>query len=166
MLEKIVVYVALGGNQGAPKLVLSKALERIGSHPAIVALRVSHFYETTPVSGIKQDNYINAVCSFSTDLELAPLWHFLQEVEKELGKTPKSKEAPRPIDLDLLFYGAESYNEEGLVIPHPRWRERLFVLVPLAELTPRLILEGKTIDLQKILTDFSNVNDEVVTMIS
>lgn len=131
------VYVGMGSNLGERKKSLVEALEVLQSHPAISQLRVSRFYETEPLSDIPQPDFINAVCRFETALEPFALLSLLQQIERTLGKVEKPKNAPRPIDLDLLFYGDLEMCTETLEIPHPRWRERLFVLKPLSELCER-----------------------------
>ena len=83
----------------------------------------------------KQREYLNAVCRFETTLSPFELLDALEMIEKALGKRPKPKEAPRVIDLDLIFYGDCQINSPKLTVPHPRWNQRLFVLAPLAELT-------------------------------
>src|SRR5205814_6337226 len=102
--------------------------------------QVSKLYLTSPVSEIPQPHYTNAACVFQTSLSAHQLFPALQTIEQKHGKTPKAKNAPRVIDIDLLFFGHESYQEEHLQIPHPRWRERLFVLVPLVDLTDHISL--------------------------
>lgn len=165
------VYVGLGGNVGDSCAILQKALERIASFPEIKGCKASRFYFSTPVSSIDQDRFVNAVCSFNTCLPPHALLDILQRIERDLGKVPKPKEAPRPIDLDILFFGEERLQDGKLEIPHPRWEERLFVLSPLSDLTDELIVplsEGgtKKIDLKELLKSFQNLHSETVTAIS
>lgn len=153
------VYLGLGGNIGDSKAVLRQALARIAALPEIKELEVSSFYKTSPVSEIPQSDYLNAVCRFKTGLSAGRLFEALKAIEKSLGKEPKSKNVPRVIDIDLLFFGTESYQEEGLEIPHPRWRERLFVIVPLLDLTATIIVPGK--DYHEEIVDLIKLRDSI-----
>ncbi len=109
----------------------------LGEHAQIFSLTCSKFHETKPISNLDkpldQPNFINAVCRFECALSLYELFSFLEEVERKLGKKPKAKNAPRLIDLDLIFYGETVHRSSKLTVPHPRWKERTFVLKPLAE---------------------------------
>lgn len=129
------VYLGLGGNIGNSAAVIQHACAMIQSIEGVCHFEVSRLYQTAPVSDIPQADYINAVCRFDTELALADLWGHLQAIEKKLGKVKKAKNEPRVIDVDILFFGNEYYDQEGLQIPHPRWKERLFVLEPLKDLT-------------------------------
>lgn len=161
------VYVGLGGNIGDTRQILLETLRQIESHPAVADLCVSRFYVTSPVSPLPQRDYINAVCRFQTMLEPLPLLRMLQQIEKRQGKKLKPKENPRVIDCDILFYGTESFGSEELQIPHPRWRERLFVLVPLAELSDTVVLPGnkEIIKLRKEIQQFNNVQMQQIQLL-
>lgn len=148
-------YLGLGGNVGDTLALFSKALDAIAASEHVQLLETSRFFRTTPVSDIPQDPYLNAACRLKTDLSPFELLEFLQKIEKKLDKIPKAKNAPRPIDLDILFYGNVQLDHPLLQLPHPRWKERLFVLAPLADLIP-------TVDLQK----FNNPHEECVTPLS
>jgi 2-amino-4-hydroxy-6-hydroxymethyldihydropteridine diphosphokinase len=161
------VYVGLGGNMGNARHTLGEALKLIKAHPAIYDLTVSNFYKTSPVSPLPQNHFINAVCSFMTTLTPHALLKVLQDIEKQLGKEPKAKEAPRIIDCDILLFGDESISTSDLKIPHSLWRERLFVLIPLYELTKFVRLPGRSdlLDLQAELRAFQNHNNENVQLL-
>lgn len=160
MQQLIQVYVALGGNIGDTQSILTQALQQISALPNVQHLECSRFYRTPPVSPIPQASYINAVCRFQTSLSAKELLHALQRIETALGKVPKAKEAPRCIDLDILFFGAELHRDAELVIPHPRWRERLFVLLPLLDLTTTIELnDGEdNLDIASLLKGFSKID--------
>lgn len=134
-LEAVRVYLSLGGNQAETWGLLEQAIEKLSQLPDVQDLRVSPFYQTSPVGNEDQAFFINAACTFQTSLLPKALLQQTQRIEKELGKIPKPKWASRPIDIDILFYGESSYLDEELQIPHPHWQERLFVLIPLADLT-------------------------------
>lgn len=151
--------MALGANLGFARHTICQALALIQQHPLIQDFRSSSLYRTTPVSPLPQPDYINAVCCFVTSLSAESLFDFLQQLEKLLGKQAKHRDAPRSIDLDLLFYGHHTYHSEHLIVPHPRWQERLFVLRPLADLTDDFDIENK-------LRSFPNPNQEQVICVS
>jgi len=132
------VYLALGGNIGDVPATFREVLRLLSSHPHIHSLRSSSFHITSPVSDIPQPDFLNAACSFTTTLSPHDLFDFLQSIEKKLGKVPKPKNAPRCIDIDLLWYNGEEIHDATLEIPHPEWNKRLFVLLPLSELTEEL----------------------------
>lgn len=147
------VYLGLGGNIGDSCAILQSGIAKISSIEGVSDVITSSFYQTTPVSDLEQPDYINAVCRCKTTLSPQDLFAHLQEIERSLGKSPKPKNAPRIIDIDLLFFGTEPFNGHGLKIPHPRWQERLFVLIPLLELTENIMISQETITLKKLINE-------------
>lgn len=141
MAKKHFVYLSLGGNTGVVIDRFQKAFERLSNHPGICHLTISPLYHTAPFEADTEDWFVNAVCSFETLLSPLEIFQFTQLIEKELGKTAKEKRASRPIDIDLLFYDSEVYEDHGLAIPHPRWKERLFVLIPLSDLIEKMTID-------------------------
>jgi 2-amino-4-hydroxy-6-hydroxymethyldihydropteridine diphosphokinase len=135
-----VVYVGLGSNLGDRNENLRQALARM--ERGLGPVRSSTFYETDPVGVTDQPKFINAVAELSTDVPPRELLERLLEIERELGRDRRTERrwGPRPIDLDLLLYGGEVIDEPGLTVPHPRLAERRFVLEPLSELAPSLVL--------------------------
>src|SRR5687768_12914755 len=109
------VFVGLGGNIGDSLSVLKKAISEISMLPHVHDLQVSRFYQTSPVSSIPQNNFVNAVCRFTTSLDMHKLFTHLQLIESRLGKIPKDKQAPRLIDLDLLLFGKEVCQDAELM---------------------------------------------------
>jgi len=140
-MAKIKAYLGLGGNEGNVLLRLQQALALLAKELAIASLEVSHFYYTAPLEVDSFHWFLNAVCSFETEMDPIAIFAMTQTIENQLGKVPKPKHASRPIDIDFLFYGNHLFEEGGLEIPHPRWKERLFVLVPLADLTSEILLQ-------------------------
>ena len=132
-------HIGLGSNLGDRDAALRGALELLGTE--VVA--VSSFRETDPVGYLDQPRFLNAAAALDTELPPRELLARLLEVERELGRTRDGpRYGPRTIDLDLLLYGDLVIDEPGLVVPHPRLAERRFVLEPLAELDPDLVVPG------------------------
>lgn len=146
------VYLGLGSNLDNRLVLLESAFEAIQKLPMCSCFEASKIYETSPVSPIPQGLFLNAACSFLTDLSPFDLLALLQHIETKLGKTPKPKTAPRPIDIDILIFGQKQIDTPTLQIPHPRWQERLFVLLPLLDLTEEILLpSGEPINLNMLL---------------
>jgi 2-amino-4-hydroxy-6-hydroxymethyldihydropteridine diphosphokinase len=134
-------YVGLGSNLGDREATLRRALELLGEGVVVVA--VSSFRETEPWGYDDQPAFLNAAAAVDTELSPRELLDALLEVERTLGRTRDGpRYGPRTIDLDLLLYGDEVIDEDGLKIPHPRLHERRFVLEPLADLAPQLVVPG------------------------
>lgn len=115
----------------------------IAETPGIEVRAVSPFRETDPVGYLDQPRFLNAALEAETDLSAHALLDRLLEIERSLGRTREGPRfGPRKIDLDLLLYGEEQIDEPGLRVPHPRLQERRFVLEPLSELDPGLVVPG------------------------
>lgn len=163
------VYVGLGGNIGDATATITQAAMAIKSLAAVTHFKISRYYLTTPVSPIPQAHYVNAVCCFQTSLELTVLFAELERISALLGKVPKMKEAPRIIDLDLLFFGRQFFDDGNLRVPHARWKERLFVLLPLLDLTTEIVepaLKGNAlVNLKEYVQQFPNVHNEIIVVL-
>jgi len=129
------VAIALGSNIGDRRGHLTWAIEQLKAH--LSRIRVSSFIDTEPV-GVSgpQDTYLNAAMTGKTTLEPEALLEVLLGLERARGRERPSLRAPRTLDLDLIFYDAKVIDHPGLSVPHPRFRERRFVLEPLAEIAP------------------------------
>ena len=143
--ELVKVYLGLGSNLGNRQDNLDKALDYL-SHRLRVE-KVSSVYDTEPLGNVNQPRFLNMVCQIQTRLTAKELFTLTQGIEIRLGRAPGKLNAPRPIDIDILFYGDQIIETPELVIPHPRLTERAFVLIPLAEIAPDLVhpLKDKTI---------------------
>jgi len=136
MSEPVVVYLGLGSNMGNRQDNLDKAIGFLSQRLRVG--KVSSVYETEPVGNPNQPRFLNLVCQVYTTLAPRELLNLAKGIESKLGRVPSQSNAPRPIDIDILFYGDQVIETPELVIPHPRLVERAFVLVPLAEITPDL----------------------------
>jgi 2-amino-4-hydroxy-6-hydroxymethyldihydropteridine diphosphokinase len=166
--ERKVAYLGLGSNLGDSFMMIKRAFLAISNIRGVQQVRTSGLYQTTPVSPIPQNDYINAVCQLMTTLSLDQLFEALQQVERSLGKEKKAKTAPRNIDIDILLFGMEYRNANGLQVPHSEWKKRLFVLIPLWDLVDEIAYpinkEGKweTLVLEEFIHSFPNLHDERV----
>lgn len=148
-------YLGLGSNLGDRKQNFAKALKLMSKH--VVVEQLSSIYETEPVGYKEQPSFLNAVCRISTELRPEQLLSLVKKIEVELGRAPSFPNAPRPIDIDMLFYEDEVVSNRELTIPHPRLVERAFVLVPLAEIAPDLVHPGKGKPVRELLSDLGTV---------
>ena len=140
------VAIALGSNLGDRQAHLSWAVERMGEW--LDGLRVSSFIETEPVGVDEpQPAYLNAAVVAETTLEPDDVLQRLLALERDRGRTRPGFRASRTLDLDLILYGDRVIDTPGLTVPHPRFRDRAFVLVPLAQIAPewRDPVTGKTV---------------------
>lgn len=141
------VTVALGANLGEPLATLRKVVSEIEASPDFSEVKVSPFYDTSPVESSGPD-YVNAVLTAKTDLDPKEVLHRLQKLEIRYGRVRPAGvvNAPRTLDLDVLLYDDLQSDDPELILPHPRMTGRLFVLVPLADLAGEdSLLEGRTL---------------------
>lgn len=143
-------WLGLGSNVGDRVMHLRAALEAL-REISTTPVRTSKIYETEPVGPGDQDKYLNLCVCLTTSLSPAQLLDYCQEAEQRLGRIPRGRWAPREIDIDLLSYDNRVLQQEGLILPHPGIAERQFVLVPLAELDPHLMLPGFTESVSELL---------------
>jgi len=140
-----VAYLSLGSNLGERDNNLRQALTLLSEKVSVE--EISSVYETEPVGYKEQPLFLNLVCRISTNLPPEELLLLAKEIEAKMGRMPSFPNSPRPIDIDILFYDNQIVETPNLTIPHPRLKERAFVLIPLAELAPDLIYPslGKSI---------------------
>jgi len=131
------VYLGLGSNLGDREAMLQQALRALAT-PRLHVLRVSPIYETEPMDVPGQHWFLNQVAEAETDLFPMQLLHSTSRVEMQLGRRRLTPKGPRSIDIDILLLGNAVIATPALEIPHPRFRERRFVLAPLADLAPDL----------------------------
>jgi 2-amino-4-hydroxy-6-hydroxymethyldihydropteridine diphosphokinase len=140
-----IAYLGLGSNLGDRAQTLASAIAALRATPGIVVLAESSVRETAPWGPVPQPPYLNAVVSVETELAPPLLLRRLLEIEQALGRDRANEVrfGPRTLDLDILLFGDDVIAEPGLEIPHPRIAERAFVLEPLVELDPGLVIPGE-----------------------
>jgi len=145
-------YVALGANLGDREGTLLAAVDALAAEEGVDVVAVSALRETEPVGVGKQPRFLNGAVALDTTLAARELLELLLAIEQRFGRVRVAGEhGPRTLDLDLLLYGAEEIDEAGLTVPHPHLHERSFVLEPLAELAPGLVVPGRG-DVESLLS--------------
>lgn len=138
-----IAYIGIGSNLGDRRANVETALRRLGEEPAIEVAAVSAVIQTAPLGGPPgQGDFLNAAATLATTLPPRALLERLQRIEADLGRTRTVRWGPRTIDLDLLLYEQRQIAEPGLTVPHPRMHRRRFVLAPLAEIAPDVVVPG------------------------
>ncbi|MCR5615432.1 MAG: 2-amino-4-hydroxy-6-hydroxymethyldihydropteridine diphosphokinase [Saccharofermentans sp.] len=127
--------LSLGSNIGDRKKTLDDAIEVIRSNEAVSDLKCASFYETEPVGYLDQPWFLNTCVSFATTMEPLELLDYVQGIEQDFHRERTIRWGPRTLDIDIITYGDITMNTKRLTLPHPRYKERAFVLVPMSELT-------------------------------
>ena len=135
-----IAYIALGSNLHTPLEQLKRALNALAQLPQTQLMAVSSFYRSKPLGPQDQPDYLNAAVEISTALSPLALLDELQRIENEQGRVRLRRWGERTLDLDILLYGDEIIQTERLTVPHYDMHNREFVIVPLAEIAPNLIL--------------------------
>ena len=138
-------YLGLGGNLGDPVAAMAHALGMIDARADCSVRAVSRLYRTPPWGKTDQSWFYNSAAAVETSLGPHDLLDLCLEIERQMKRVRQERWGPRTIDLDLLVYRDLTLADERLTIPHPRMKERAFVLMPLADLTPALQVEGKSV---------------------
>ncbi len=136
------VYLSLGSNQGHSRRLLEEAVRALGDLPHTRVIARSSLYRTAPVGYVDQAEFLNQVIAVRTTLEPHDLLDVTQNLERAAGRERGARWAPRTLDIDLLWYDGVRLDDDRLQLPHPRLADRRFVLEPLAELAPGLVLAG------------------------
>jgi len=138
-------YIGIGSNMKHPMQQVSNALQTLAKLPNSTLVSYSSMYSSDAVGPGKQDSYINAVAEINTEYSAADLLKQLQAIEADHGRIRKQRWEPRPLDLDILLFGNQIISTSTLSVPHPELSQRHFVLYPLAEIAPELVLpDGRT----------------------
>jgi 2-amino-4-hydroxy-6-hydroxymethyldihydropteridine diphosphokinase len=139
------VGLGLGSNIGDRPANILRALELLETRHVLKVTAVSSIYSTLPWGYIEQDVFANACALAQTELDPASLLAAIKAVEAEMGRKETIRWGPRLIDIDILFYGGQALATPDLVLPHKEIFNRAFVLIPLAEIAPDLILDGRSV---------------------
>jgi 2-amino-4-hydroxy-6-hydroxymethyldihydropteridine diphosphokinase len=137
-----VAYIGIGSNLDQPKSHVRLALEDLARIPGTSVVKHSSLYRSAPVGYADQPDFVNAVAEIETSLPASRLLAELKEIEARHGRRRSFRNAPRPLDLDILLYGEVTMNLAHLTLPHPRLHERAFVLKPLYEVAPHASIPG------------------------
>jgi 2-amino-4-hydroxy-6-hydroxymethyldihydropteridine diphosphokinase len=143
---RVVAYLGLGSNQGDSQALLVGAVGGLTDAPGVFVTGLSRMYRTAAVGLEDQPDFLNMVVEVQTSLSPEDLLGLAQDLERRAGRTRTVRWGPRTLDVDILWYDGTSIDHDGLHVPHPRMEERRFVLEPLAELAPDLVLaSGRTV---------------------
>lgn len=137
----MIAYIGVGANLGDARANVEDALIRLAALPATQLVTRSSLWKTAPIDS-SGDDYINAVASIDTTLEPLALLDAVREIELAHGRERPYRNAPRTLDLDILLYEERQIDTAVLTIPHPRMHQRAFVLAPLCEIAPAVIIPG------------------------
>lgn len=148
MMTQAVIYLALGGNLGDRRTNLAEAIRQL--HSEVTIDHTSAVYETEPAYVTDQPNFYNMALRGRTSLSPEALLGFLKTIEQDLGRQQTIRYGPRLIDLDILLYDDRQQETPTLTLPHPRMIERAFVLIPLADIAPDLVIPGQTETVQTL----------------
>ncbi len=158
----MIAWVGIGANLGDARANVLDALDRLARLPGARLLQTSSLYRTAPIDS-SGDDYVNAVASLDTDLDAHALLRALFAIEQAHGRERPYRNAPRTLDLDLLLYGDQVIiDAPTLIVPHPRMHERAFVLAPLAEAAPDLVIPGRG----AVHTLLANVGDQGIARLA
>ncbi len=134
--------IGLGSNMDHPVKQIQDALSEIAALPDCAITKTSAMYQSAPVGGVAQANFVNAVAEVETTLSPRELMACLLDIERQHARVRTTRNGPRTLDLDILMFNDWRINEPDLVVPHPRAHERAFVLLPLLEVSPQISIPG------------------------
>jgi 2-amino-4-hydroxy-6-hydroxymethyldihydropteridine diphosphokinase len=130
----MLAYIGLGSNLNNPKQQIKDSLIALNTTKDVKVVGLSSLYQSKPVDGSKQPDYINAMCQVNTHLTALELLYVCQDIETKQHRVREKKWGARTIDLDIILYGTQVIASKQLMVPHPEMMNRAFVLVPLSEL--------------------------------
>ncbi|MFC4620387.1 2-amino-4-hydroxy-6-hydroxymethyldihydropteridine diphosphokinase [Camelliibacillus cellulosilyticus] len=150
-------YIGLGSNIGDREDYLHQALTKLDSHAQVRICRTSNIYETDPYGPVEQDPFLNMAIEVETSLAPEDLLKATQAIERDLKRERVIHWGPRTIDLDILLYADKMIETEHLIIPHPELTKRLFVIIPLNDLSPDLQMPKNGPKVKDLLAAFDGV---------
>ncbi len=161
---RIEAALGFGGNLGDPVAAFAGALRALDAHPEVAVFKLSSVWRTAPWGKLDQPEFLNMAALIETSLSPRALLAFCLDLERQAGRERGERWGPRTLDIDILSYGGETIDEPGLQLPHPRIAERAFVLAPLAEIAPEMMVGGRNITaMQPKDTDVGIVLDKIAT---
>jgi 2-amino-4-hydroxy-6-hydroxymethyldihydropteridine diphosphokinase len=143
--DQIEVGIGLGGNVGDSRAKIRAALDELRKRRVVAIAAVSSLYRTAPWGPVAQDDFVNACAIGTTVLAPLDLLDAIKDIELDLGRIETVRWGPRVIDIDILYYGDEAFEDPRLVLPHKELFQRAFVLQPLAEIAPERIVGGRRV---------------------
>ncbi|SIQ66500.1 MULTISPECIES: 2-amino-4-hydroxy-6-hydroxymethyldihydropteridine diphosphokinase [unclassified Bosea (in: a-proteobacteria)] len=156
--------LAFGGNLGDPVAAFAAALRSLRTHPGIALGRLSSVWRTAPWGRTDQPEFLNMAAAMATTLSPEDLLSLCLALEQAARRERGERWGPRTLDIDILTYGTQTIDREGLQIPHPRMSERAFVLAPLAEIDPERLVAGRAVAAHlALLPDDGIRRDEAAT---
>jgi 2-amino-4-hydroxy-6-hydroxymethyldihydropteridine diphosphokinase len=141
----LTALLGLGGNVGDPVGAMSAALNTLARHPQCRVIAVSRLYRTPPWGNTDQDWFFNAAARVETTLGAVPLLNLALGIEQANRRVRIERWGPRTLDIDILDYDGQSSHSDQLTLPHPRMKERAFVLMPLIDVAPDFHIEGRAL---------------------
>ncbi|TDR93664.1 2-amino-4-hydroxy-6-hydroxymethyldihydropteridine diphosphokinase [Enterovirga rhinocerotis] len=150
-------WLSLGANLGDREAGLREAVRRLGATPGIVVEAVSSLYETPPWGDADQGPFLNCAAAIRTTLAPQALLGAAKAIEAAIGRTETRRWGPRVIDIDIVHMAGIALSDETLTLPHRHWRERAFVLVPLAEIAPELVIDRTAVTAALAACDVSGI---------
>jgi 2-amino-4-hydroxy-6-hydroxymethyldihydropteridine diphosphokinase len=142
---RVTAWLGLGGNIGDPVAAMAEALSRLAARPDCSVEAVSRLYRTPPWGKTDQDWFFNAAAALETTLSPHALLDLCLEIERAMKRIRVERWGPRTLDIDILAYDDLVVSDDRLALPHPRMRDRAFVLMPLADIAPELVIEGRAV---------------------
>ena len=153
------IYIGIGSNMGDSLQNINEAIDMISSDKKNSNIKVSDMIKTKPYGVKEQDDFINCAAYFKTIMQPKELLYFLQDIEKKLKRERIVRWGPRTIDLDILFYDDNTYQDDELIIPHPEINKRDFVLQPLCNINPHIIHPLYRKRVSELLDELKSKND-------
>ncbi len=150
------VYIGLGSNVEDREKYLLDAIELLEKNESIQVVKKSFIYETPPVGYHDQDDFLNMVIKVMTSLTSIELLNVCQDIEQQLGRERTVENGPRTVDLDILLFNKENRDLDRLRIPHPRLQKRAFVLIPLYDIAPNLVMPDSGKHIEDLINNISN----------
>jgi 2-amino-4-hydroxy-6-hydroxymethyldihydropteridine diphosphokinase len=157
--------IALGSNLGDSLNILESALQHLAQTPGISLLKVSRWYQTSPL-GPAQPDYLNGCALLEVTLSPQAVLATLLSIEDQFGRVRQERWGPRTLDLDLLLYGDRVLETADVILPHPRMAERAFVLLPLAEIAPDLIDPRSGLTISQLRDQIDKTGVELLSLAS